>query len=88
MTNNFLERFKRGMQATSAALGPGRYQAVGKTITCPHCGRDHFQAGHAQLNTAGATLLNLDWANRSATILTCTYCSRVIWFLTEPERVA
>ncbi len=42
--------------------------------------------GNVQLNTAGMTFLDLDWANRSATTLTCAECGRLQWFLQRPER--
>jgi hypothetical protein len=42
--------------------------------------------GRAQLNTAGLTFFNLDWANRSAATLTCTSCGRIEWYLTDPKK--
>jgi hypothetical protein len=33
------------------------------------------------------TFLRLEWANRSATTLTCTQCSHIAWFLEHPEEV-
>jgi hypothetical protein len=41
----------------------------------------------AQLNTAGLSFFNLDWANRSAATLTCAMCGRIEWFLADPEEV-
>jgi len=46
-----------------------------------------FDKSEAQLNTAGMTFLNLEWANRSATTLICTTCSRIEWFLNEPKQI-
>jgi hypothetical protein len=62
-----------------------RHTVAGKLVTCSHCSEDRFVEGRAQLNTAGMTFLNLDWANPSAAILTCTSCGRIEWFLTDPE---
>ena len=63
-----------------APLG-ARFAAAGRPVTCPHCGRDTFQRGAALLNTAGMTLLELDWLNKSATTLACTRCGLVQWFV-------
>ncbi|RPI04134.1 MAG: DNA-binding protein [Ignavibacteriae bacterium] len=65
--------------------GAHSYRIQGKSIVCPHCGSDRFEQGSALLNTAGMTFLNLDWANRQATILNCTVCSHVQWFLRPPD---
>jgi predicted nucleic-acid-binding Zn-ribbon protein len=61
------------------------YTVAGKAVICAHCGRNSFVEGRAQLNTAGMTFLNLDWANRTAATLTCTSCGRIEWFLADPE---
>jgi len=39
------------------------------------------------LNTVGLTFLELDWANRSGSLLICVKCGHIEWFLEEPERV-
>ena len=84
---NLGRAFKRAAKAFSNSMGSGAYEAVGKKITCPHCGSAEFSEGHAQLNTAGMTFVGLDWANASATTLVCGNCGRVQWFLKRPERV-
>ena len=66
---------------------PKRYELKGKQVVCPHCGHDEFAKGHAKLNTAGMTFLNMDWANRSATYLACAECGRMEWFLQAPRQV-
>ena len=66
---------------------PAQYSLMAKPIVCPHCNAAEFTAGEAQLNTAVATLLNLDRTNRSATILTCASCGQIQWFAQEPSRV-
>lgn len=64
------------------------YTVAAKPVNCLHCGSDRFVEGRAQLNSAGMTFLNLDWANRSAATLTCTACGRIEWFLADPEESA
>ena len=82
-----LRAFKAGAKGLSRGMGPGRYVAVGEEISCPHCGGNEFAEGSAQLNTAGMTFFNLDWANKSSTTLACTRCGRVQWFLKKPKRL-
>ena len=53
----------------------------GKVLKCDICGHDKFKHQEAQLNTKTATLLNLDWANKSANCYICDYCSNIKWFL-------
>lgn len=65
-----------------------RFTVAGKSVHCAHCAGDRFIEGRAQLNTAGMTFLNLDWANRSAATLTCASCGRIEWFLADPEETA
>lgn len=67
---------------------PGSYSLEGKLVHCPHCQGTQFIAGEAQLNTALATLIELDWMNKTATILTCTSCGRIQWFGVQPTRDA
>ena len=65
---------------------PGRYTLAGMRVECPHCGGSEFMAGEAQLNTALSTLIELDWADKTASILTCTSCGRIQWFAQAPAR--
>lgn len=82
---NFFTAVKRGIQAMGDTPTGEPFTVAGKRVVCPHCSGDHFIEGRAQLNTAGMTFLNLDWANRSAATLTCTSCGRIEWFLADPE---
>jgi hypothetical protein len=82
---NFFTAAKRGLQAMGEAPTGERYSVAGRPVICRHCTHDRFVEGRAQLNTAGLTFLNLDWANRSAATLACTECGRIEWFLTDPE---
>ncbi len=63
-----------------------QYQAGGIDVICPHCNNREFELGSAQLNTRGATFLNLDWLNKSAAILTCTKCGFILWFKQAPVK--
>jgi hypothetical protein len=56
-------------------------------VACLFCSGIEFEKGSALLNTIGMTFLNLDWANRSATILICSQCGYVHWFLDRLEEI-
>jgi hypothetical protein len=43
--------------------------------------------GTVKLNTATASLFNLDWANKSATCLVCSDCSYIHWFLLDKNEL-
>ena len=47
---------------------------------CPLCGCTDFTQQQAQLNTAGMTLLGLDWANEEADCFVCRDCGHILWF--------
>jgi uncharacterized protein len=81
----FFTAMKRGVQAMGESPTGERYTVAGRVVTCPHCSGDRFVEGRAQMNTAGMTFLNLDWANKSAATLACTSCGRIEWFLADPE---
>ena len=83
----FWTALKRGIQVAATSLGAGRFTLKGKIISCSHCEHQEFEQGSAQLNTAGMTLMNLDWANRSAATLVCANCGQIQWFLQAPNRV-
>ncbi len=61
------------------------YQIMNKKIACPSCGNDKFELKDILLNTPGLTFLRLDWANRSASVLVCTKCTRIEWYLNKPN---
>lgn len=70
-----IDSFKRGLNDDHS------YEIAGEMLVCPHCGGIDFEQSEAQLNTAGLTLLGLDWANRNASIFVCMNCGRIEWFL-------
>ena len=84
----FFKAVQAGMQSMGEAPEGERYTVAGKAVTCSHCSHDRFVEGRAQLNTAGMSFFNLDWANRSAATLTCTQCGRIEWYLADPEEVS
>ena len=80
------EGVKRGSKALIEGDPPARYLAGGRPVFCEHCHSDVFHEGEAQLNTAGVTFLQLDWANKCATTLMCNTCGRIHWYGIKPER--
>ena len=81
----FFSALTAGAKAMNSGPTGDTFEVAGRPVRCPHCGGQHFVEGRAQLNTAGMTFLNLDWANRSAATLACVGCGRVEWFLADPE---
>ncbi|WP_042426821.1 hypothetical protein [Streptacidiphilus anmyonensis] len=58
--------------------------AIGdKWITCGFCGGDVFRDREVKLNSSGMELLNLGWANESATGLICWNCGYVQLFMND-----
>jgi uncharacterized protein len=87
MAESFGERLKAALRAARDANDPARFAVEGQVVTCSHCRGDDFAPGEAQLNTAGMTFLDLDWANRSAYTLMCTNCGHIEWFGQSPDRI-
>lgn len=71
----FLSAFRRGLS------GNHEYEIVGIQVKCSHCGAREFDESEALLNTAGLSFLDLDWANRSASVLQCKNCGHLEWFV-------
>jgi len=63
------------------AKNPEEVTVDGKTLTCQICGGSKFYTRKSQLNTAGMSLLNLDWLNKDATNYICSNCGYMFWFL-------
>ena len=82
----FLNRLKRAYNAALSVNTPKSYSINNKQVICFYCGCNEFEEGSALLNTSGMTLMNLDWADRSATILICTQCGYIHWFLNQPNK--
>lgn len=64
-----------------SAPEPKQVDVLGKAIKCLVCGHDRFHQREAQLNTAGLTLLKLDWMNSSGLCAVCDQCGFIHWFL-------
>jgi len=84
---HFFDALKAGARAIVFEADPAEYVVAGRKVKCPHCGETRFAPGRALLNTRGATFLNLDWTNESATVLICAECGRIEWFADEPQEV-
>jgi hypothetical protein len=56
---------------------------MGRNVACPMCGRDRFSQRTSLLNTAGAKLCGLGWANKEAYNYICTQCGCILWFLPQ-----
>ncbi|SEL40802.1 hypothetical protein [Streptacidiphilus jiangxiensis] len=58
--------------------------AIGdKWITCLFCGGDVFRDREVKLNSSGMEVMNLGWANESATGLICWNCGYVHLFTND-----
>ncbi len=77
----FVSSFLKGLQGAKAALGPGRYAGGGKPIVCPHCGGAVFRESRTLLVRRGMALAEAEWAGKGATVLACTRCGHLDWFL-------
>jgi uncharacterized protein len=83
----FFRAVKAGVRGALNSAAPGRFRAVGKPVSCSHCGGDTFDSREAQLNTAGMSAVGLDWANPSGTALVCVRCGLIQWFARKPEAI-
>ncbi|WP_221798910.1 hypothetical protein [Paenibacillus typhae] len=87
MANEARRFFKLFSKNIKEMRGPAAYEVNGLRVICVHCRHDRFDHGFAQLNTALLSFLNLDFANRSANILTCDRCGYVHWFNKDIRKV-
>jgi predicted nucleic-acid-binding Zn-ribbon protein len=85
---NIFGKKKQFFDSTSTRHTSNSYQIQGKPIICPHCGHSQFDQAVALLNTPGMTFFSLDWANKTATVLSCKQCGRIEWFMRQPEEMA
>jgi len=58
----------------------GTHSVNGIQIRCHICENEHLDKRKVQLNTKGMTFFGLDWANKSADVLTCQECGYLHWF--------
>ena len=81
-----MKKVANAINRAASVFRPGQYELAGKSIACPHCGRDIFKKSEAQLNTALRTFFNLDWLDESATVLLCMECGQIQWFGKSPTK--
>ena len=84
---SFLDALKAGVHGFKTANDPAEYSVGGRPVRCPHCGERKFYPRTALLNTRARSAFNIDWADPGAAILICAECSRLEWFVQEPERI-
>ena len=59
---------------------PDTVKVKNRKLFCPVCENDQFIETKAQLNTAVATLLDMDFINNDATCFVCSECTYIYWF--------
>ena len=75
-------RRRRQMGLLSKKPKRGEIVTLGEhDLACVICKNDRFFKREGQLNTAGLTFLDLDWANASALCCVCDVCGYVHWFM-------
>lgn len=79
---------KAGVRGFVRALGPGQYKAGGRHVVCSHCMATSFSEHQALLNTTTATLMGMDWLDKSGTALICEQCGLIQWFGKKPGRIS
>jgi len=62
---------------------PGPVEIRGRRLVCPVCGGDRFWARRTLLNTALATLLEVEYLNRTARNQICADCGYIFWFFED-----
>ena len=80
-------KVKSGVREAKKSFGDGQFEVNGTKINCPVCQNSKFSRSTAQLNTAGATFLGFNWANKTVNTIICNQCSHVSWFAERPTRV-
>ena len=59
---------------------PDTVMVKNRKLFCPVCENDQFIETRAQLNTAMASLFDVDFANKEATCFVCSECTYIYWF--------
>ncbi len=83
---SFIKKLGKGLKGAMEAVNSDEFTVNKVKIKCVHCQHQHFELGEAQLNTPGLTFLNLDWANKSASVLVCKKCSFIMWFADSAKK--
>jgi len=84
---HFFKALKAGVKGFMEGPDPTGYTIARRPLRCPHCSGTKFFPGSALVNTRGATLFGLDWANAGATVLICAECGRMEWFADDADVV-
>jgi hypothetical protein len=84
---SFFKTMRKGLKGAIKAVHSDKFTVNGVKVRCVHCQHEHFKSDDAQLNTASLTFLNLDWANKSASVLVCKKCSHIMWFAAAAKKV-
>ncbi len=58
----------------------GRYEVIGKRVTCSQCGHDRFKMRETLLNTWFLSLVSFEWLDPTASALICQNCGKLTWF--------
>lgn len=82
------EALKAGVRGFKPGREPAEFSIAGRIVRCPHCGETKFMPSPALVNTRVATFFNVDWADSTATVLTCAECGRIEWFVRAPTEIA
>ena len=77
--DRLLRRNERGKLGEAAE--PTTIDVLGKPLECQFCRADYFWVHYVQMHTAGASLVNYEFLNRSATCAICSKCGYIHWFL-------
>lgn len=59
---------------------PDAVMVKNRKLICPVCDNDQFIETRAQMNTALASLFDVDFANKTARCFVCADCTYVFWF--------
>lgn len=58
-----------------------QFVIMDKPLKCNHCDTGRFGVRRAQLNTAFASFMGIDFLNESAHVFTCASCGHLHWFM-------
>jgi len=83
--SRLIKAVKAGVRGALSGKQPSRFTAADIVVSCPHCKSDQFVVQEAQLSTAWAAFLNVDWADRTGWALACARCGLIQWFARKPE---
>ena len=79
MTNLYV-RLKIRTMVRFSKRKPDTVMVKDRKLICPVCDKDLFIETRAQLNTAVASLFDVDFANKEARCFVCSNCTYIFWF--------